>query len=400
MQLATGTTLLHYTIEAVLGIGGFGITYKAWDNKHHRRVAIKESFPANWVTRGDNGMVVAKAGYEENIAWATRHFITEANLLYKLNHPNIIHVYERFRTNNTEYFVMEFLQAMPLTKTVRSDYWSEERIRGLLTSLLSALAHIHSHHICHRDIKLTNIMLRRDGSPVIIDFGSAKQEASNPNNHTMGFISSSYTAPEQLADNDCLLPSIDLYALAVSLYCLLSGKLPPTATQRHIKDRIILLTTMPELSKRYSHALLSTIDKALALNAKDRTPTAQAWLNLLNDTEQHSITKDTETPAPVYTASSTARTSASTHATQPTNQSPSVNSDDVIIPLPQIVGYIGKLIFIIGLILLLPALYGIFLGDSLGISHVLNSFFLPSLFFTILGIIVCIAVRLMNNSSS
>lgn len=277
MPLPSGSQVEHCTIMETLGAGGFGITYKAWDNREGREVALKENFPSWLVQREPNGNL-RLTGDPKDFAWTMRHFIDEARILARLRHPNIVRVYRAFECNGTAYFVMEHLNAVGLNKRCAPSHWPEEALRALLTQLLQALKYIHKQGVYHRDIKPANIMLRHtDNSPVLIDFGAAK---SGPSRHTYtcGFVSMGYTSPEQLANAGVLSPGIDIYSLGATLYCLLTGTPPPNASARLIKDDLTPLRTRRDLLSRYTQALLASIDKALALDPARRYPTADHWL--------------------------------------------------------------------------------------------------------------------------
>lgn len=277
MPLAPGTLVEECSIIHTLGAGGFGITYKAWDNRKGREVALKENFPS-WLVRREPNGELRLTGDAKEFAWTMRHFIDEARILARLNHPNIVRVYRAFECNGTAYFVMEHLNATGLNKKCGAAYWSEDALQSLIMQLLHALKHLHKNGIFHRDIKPANIMLRHaDNSPVLIDFGAAKNGPSR-HTYTCGFVSMGYTSPEQLADSGALSPGIDIYSLGATLYCLLTGTPPPNASARLIKDEMIPLRTRRDLQARYSQALLASIDKALALDPAHRHPSAEHWL--------------------------------------------------------------------------------------------------------------------------
>jgi len=277
MSLPPGSVVEHCTIAETLGVGGFGITYKAWDNREERAVALKENFPSWLVQRGADGNVCL-TGDAKDFAWTLRHFIDEARILARLRHPHIVRVYRAFESHGTAFFVMEYLDAVGLNKCCGASRWTEETLRLLLTRLLRALKYIHEQGVYHRDIKPANIMLRRsDNSPVLIDFGAAKSGPSRYT-YTCGFVSMGYTSPEQLADSSTLSPGMDIYSLGATLYCVLTGNPPPNASARLLRDEMIPLHTRRDLLARFSRELLATIDKALALDPARRHASADHWL--------------------------------------------------------------------------------------------------------------------------
>ena len=297
MTLAPGTQLERYTLQESLGAGGFGITYRAWDNREEKAVAIKENFPA-WLVQRESGGGVRLIGSPEDFEWTQRHFIEEARILAKLSHPNIVRIYRAFACNGTAYFVMEYLNATGLDKRVGATFWTESTLLALSKRLLDALGCVHKLGICHRDIKPANIMLRNaDNSPVLIDFGAAKSGPSY-SEYTRGFVSMGYTAPEQMADPGNTSPSIDIYALGATLYHLLTGAPPINASARLIKDDLEPLQRRQDLLARFSQPLLASIDKALALDSARRYSSAGQWLHALQVCSSSLSFDPTPTPAP------------------------------------------------------------------------------------------------------
>lgn len=303
MSLSPGSIVEHCTIAETLGVGGFGITYKAWDNREERAVALKENFPSWLVQRGADGNV-RLTGDAKDFAWTLRHFIDEARILARLRHPHIVRVYRAFESHGTAYFVMEYLDAIGLNKRCGASRWTEETLRLLLTRLLRALKYLHEQGIYHRDIKPANIMLRRsDNSPVLIDFGAAK---SGPSRHTYtcGFVSMGYTSPEQLANSGTLSPGMDIYSLGATLYCVLTGNPPPNASARLLRDEMVPLHTRRDLLARFSRVLLASIDKALALSPARRHASADHWLLELHQpaSRGQKLTSPSSSPSTLHAA--------------------------------------------------------------------------------------------------
>lgn len=281
-SLPPGTVLDRYTIESVLGAGGFGVTYRALDAVSGAYVALKENFPSYLVQRDASGHV-AVSGNREEFDWTMKHFIKEARILAKLSHPGIVRVYRAFETRGTAYFAMEYLDAVSLLPS--AEQWTVPGLAELMRQLLDALGYVHGAGIYHRDIKPANIMLRRsDSSSVLIDFGAAKLE-SNVGSLSRGFESRGYSAPEQLADCGKLGPWSDVYSLGATLYCLLTGAPPTNAAGRLFRDDYQPLVSMPHLKDRYPAVLLSGIDRALALTPEARFRSAGQWLKAMEQQE-------------------------------------------------------------------------------------------------------------------
>lgn len=281
--LPAGYSLQEYSIESVLGIGGFGITYLAHDNHLHHKVAIKEFFPANLAARNHaTGAVGIKSpDCQEEFTWGKTRYAQEAQTLARFNHPSIVRVYRYFEANSTSYMVMAFEEGRSLADALAAGQidWTEARITELITSLLAGLAEVHKAGFLHRDIKPENILLRdKDGTPVLLDFGSARSLMSN---HTMtAMVSPGYGPVEQYSsDQGDQGPWTDIYALAAVLYRIVSGQVPVPAPNRVKKDSL-----MPAAfagAGRYSKPFLAAIDQALSIDETKRPQDVLAWSALL-----------------------------------------------------------------------------------------------------------------------
>ncbi len=279
MTLAPGTVLDRYSIDSVLGAGGFGVTYRATDVTTGELVALKENFPSYLVTRDAAGNVVAAPHEKEEFAWTMKNFIKEARILARLSHPGVVRVYRAFETRGTAYFAMEFLDADGLDGFLPPRRrWKGEELASLLVGLLDALGHIHRAGVFHRDIKPANIMMRRaDFRPVLIDFGAAKLESAL-GSRSRGFESRGYSAPEQLAEDGCVGPWTDIYSLGATLYCLLTGDPPSSSSARLFRDDYRPLASRLRLASSCPESLLSGIDRALSLDPSARFRSAADWL--------------------------------------------------------------------------------------------------------------------------
>ena len=175
--LAHGTNLLWYSIDTVLGQGAFGITYLATDNNLHRPVAIKEYLPGQLAHREQDGSVLALSDDRvEEYEAGLKRFIFEARSLAKFEHPAIVRVHNIFEANRTAYMVMQYEQGEGLDRLLKSrGTLTEHEILQILHPLLGGLDVIHGQGFVHRDIKPANIFVRSGGSPVLLDFGSARE---------------------------------------------------------------------------------------------------------------------------------------------------------------------------------------------------------------------------------
>lgn len=420
MPLSLGTVLNDiYTIERVLGVGGFGVTYRAWDSSSGQFVAIKENFPSFLAQRDDYGAVLI-TGDESQYKWALRHFQEEAALLTKMNHPGIVRAFATFNALNTSYIVMEYVEGSPLSTFRRPGEWTEEELRYLLTSLLDVLVYMQKRNICHRDIKPANIMLRTTGHPVLIDFGAAKREVSD-HSYSCNFMSNGYTSPEQLADLNCIAPSIDVYALGASFYYLLTGNAPPPVPERQLnpeQDTYRPLLECRHLRKRFTEQFLESIDTALQLSVKRRFSHASAWLKFLNakykparkkKEKPLSVTKDRVKPSPnsfhdrkledrvslnpqvqpqSYIASENQRSSASACS----------HANDDVIPLPTVLRWAANILLALGGVLFICILAT--LGGQIGSSYALDSCLPLALFLLVLGGILRLILRFSHFSDT
>lgn len=279
--LAEGYRLQEYTILSVLGIGGFGITYLAGDNHLQARVAIKEFFPANLAVRNHTTGTVGIKSSEctQDFTWGRERYAQEAKTLAKFDHASIIRVYRYFETNGTSYMVMPYEDGLSLSGALAIDEeWPESRILKLLTPLLDGLASVHQAGILHRDIKPENILIRsRDGSPVLLDFGSARSVFAS---HTMtALVTPGYGPVEQYSDEGDQGPWSDIYSMAAVLYRVIAKRAPVPAPNRIKKDS--LLPAVFAGRGRYSPAFLEAIDAALAIDSETRPQTIAQWLALL-----------------------------------------------------------------------------------------------------------------------
>ena len=175
--LAAGFRLEEFEIERELGAGGFGVTYLAHDRSLDRQVAIKEYLPRDWAERRPDGTVCPwSATHAENYRWGLERFLEEARVLARLHHPHVVQVYRVIEARGTAYMVTEYVEGRSLAAALRADGpWRELRVLALLDALTAGLGPVHAAGLAHRDIKPANVMLRGDGSPVLIDFGAARQ---------------------------------------------------------------------------------------------------------------------------------------------------------------------------------------------------------------------------------
>ncbi len=199
--LDLNSTLGEYRLEAVLGVGGFGITYLAQDSNLEKRVAIKEYLPGDLAVRALDGSVVpVSTDHRSDYQWGLDAFIQEARTLARFSHPHIVRVNRYFEANGTGYMVMDYEDGESLNQLLkRAPFPAEPDLRRILLPLLDGLAAVHAEKFLHRDIKPSNIFLRANGSPVLLDFGAARPTGGATRALT-AIVTPGYAPPEQYAD--------------------------------------------------------------------------------------------------------------------------------------------------------------------------------------------------------
>ncbi len=274
--LPAGTRLECYQIQNVLGVGGFGITYKAKDLNLGCDVAIKEYFPASFAIRASNTCTVtSKSDNEEDIyKTGLQRFLDEARILAQFKSRSIVHVNRFIEANGTAYIIMDYEDGVPLSRyLLRSKGLSEQEVALVAVPILEGLRTIHASKYLHRDIKPSNIYLRKHGKPVLIDFGAARQSIDNDSAQT-GFVTHGYAPFEQYNTHDEQGPWTDIYALGATLYRCIMKKAPVDALDRlaslQAGEPDPLKPLLLEKPKDYGNEILSCIDWMLSFKIKDR----------------------------------------------------------------------------------------------------------------------------------
>jgi|GEM_PF-418539 len=282
--LPTGTELVEdYRIERVLGAGGFGITYLAEEAALARSVTIKEYFPSDFALRTEGQDAKPRSESSSgDYQWGLDRFIDEAQTLAKFDHRNIVRVFRYFRANNTGYMVLQFEEGQSLKSWLRSlgRAARQKELDQVVAPLLDALSLIHSADFLHRDIAPDNIIIRTDGSPVLIDFGSAREQIAQHTHTVSALVKPGYSPYEQYAENGKQQgPWTDIYALASTLYHAVTGKRPPDAPSRIVKDELKPAREMA--MGAYRAGFLHAIDRGLMLDIKKRPQSIAEWRGAL-----------------------------------------------------------------------------------------------------------------------
>lgn len=282
--LTPGADLLWYTIQAVIGQGAFGITYLADDTNLNRQVAIKEYLPGQLATRDQTAQVEPlSTELEKTFADGLQGFITEARTLARFEHPNIVGVHNIFEANNTAYMVMQYEDGRTLAELVHlKGTITADELEVMLMPLLSGLEAIHQMGFVHRDIKPANVFIRNDGSPVLLDFGSARQSLDDLTQTLTNFVSHGYAPIEQYTGkSDTQGAWTDIYGLGATLYRAISGERPSNSIERGealAQDHPDTLATLAQVAPQgFPPAVLATIDQALQFRAQDRPNNIATW---------------------------------------------------------------------------------------------------------------------------
>ena len=304
-ELLTGTTLQNgkYLIDKVLGQGGFGITYKAIMKDMvtgslgkmtvNIPVVVKEFFMDSFCQRVDGLQVsVPSTGSREQTDRYRQKFIKEARNIASLSHPNIVQVVDVFEENGTVYYVMQYLEGGSLRQMMNQGVLPEEQAVEYIRQIGNALQYMHKEkHLCHLDVKPSNIMLTADGQAKLIDFVISKgyDKFGNETSSTPVGLSPGYAPLEQYRNSlQDFSPVTDIYSLGASLLALLTGKTPPEAA-------VVNEDGLGERPSHISSHIWKAIEMAMQPRRKDRPQTINEFLDIIN----HGIENVSENPLSV-----------------------------------------------------------------------------------------------------
>lgn len=293
MELQPGTTLCDgkYTIEAKIGKGGFGITYKAIQNGLNRVVCIKEYFPAGKCTRATKKNTVFVQGTSEQVFEKYRQaFVREAKMLATLHHPNIVEVLDVFDENNTSYMVMTFVKGKSLQQivAVRGKLPYPETV-NYIAQITNAVGYIHDHHILHRDIKPDNIMITADFKAILIDFGSAREFEQDKTQVHTSMLTHGYAPTEQYTANSRKGSYTDIYAIGATFYFVLTGQVPMESAARLTEQMPSPKDLVPEIPEEANRTIL----KAMQLKAENRHQTVYEFMDDIRNVKPSVLVDET-----------------------------------------------------------------------------------------------------------
>ena len=305
--LRKGTRLIgRYTIEGVLGQGGFGITYLGIDELHEKKVAIKEFFPQGIVTRNieyQDTVTVTFVGEKDNYEKGKERFLKEARTMAKFSKDEgIVKALDFFEINNTAYIVMEYLEGITLKQYLRENQRiAPEDLIELLVPLIESLDEIHSQGMIHRDISPDNIMVLPDGRIKLMDFGAARDYTEFGEKSLSIVLKPGYAPPEQYQTHGIQGPWTDIYALCATMYKCITGENPPDAIERVMDDSLKKISEFGIVIPPQEEA---AIIKGMSVSAKDRYQDIKDFCeDLYGGYEETSVSENKESEIKIETGS-------------------------------------------------------------------------------------------------
>ena len=283
-SLPIGTRVAEFEIREVVGEGGFGIVYLAFDHSLQRTVAIKEYMPSALAARAtDNTVTVRSKRHAEAFGAGLRSFINEARLLAQFDHPALVKVYRFWESHGTAYMAMRYYEGRTFKSVVRDnpELVNEAWLKRLLQPVLGALDVLYAAKILHRDVSPENIMIQPDGQPVLLDFGAARQIVQDMAQSLTVILKPGFAPVEQYADDESMRqgPWTDIYSLSAVMYAAITGKAPPAAVARMLNDPIEPLAISGR--EGYSNQFLEAIDRGMAVRPEIRPQSIAEFSALL-----------------------------------------------------------------------------------------------------------------------
>lgn len=284
-------TLLHnrYIIGKVLGFGGFGITYIAWDKKLEQKVAVKEFLPGEFSTRmpGQTMITVFNGDKSEQFKDGMKKFVDEAKRLARFqNETGIVKVFDSFEENSTAYIIMEYLEGETLTEFLKKKgTLSADEAVEMLMPVMNSLQTVHESGLLHRDIAPDNIFITKNNEVKLIDFGASRHATTSHSRSLTVIIKPGYSPEEQYRSRGDQGKYTDVYALAATLYKMITGKTPPDAMERRAKyenkNKDILIKPH-KLCKKIPVNKEVALLNALNVRIEDRTENIEEFIKELN----------------------------------------------------------------------------------------------------------------------
>lgn len=279
-----------YLLGRVLGQGGFGITYLAWDLTLNIKLAIKEYLPQQLVTRtaGSYNVTVYQPALTEDFKYGLTRFLEEARTLARfIEHANVVSVRDYFEDNGTAYLVMSYYEGLTLQNYLddRDGSIPIKLARSIFMPVLDALKEVHAAGILHRDISPDNLLIDFRGRVIVIDFGAARQAVREKSRAMSVILKAGYAPEEQYRAKGKQGPWTDVYAVSATIYRAITGEKPPEAIDRLAEDTLI---PPSKLGVQIDERIESIIIKGLAIRAKDRYQSITEFQQALIETEAES----------------------------------------------------------------------------------------------------------------
>jgi len=275
LALKPGYQLDHFRIEAVLGKGGFGITYLALDLRLGKKVAIKELLPDSIATRVEGYTVVPQSGaQDESWQWARQRFLEEARVLAGFSHPAIVGVHLLLEAHGTVYMVMDYVEGESYESRLKriGKEPDQNSLMCVMGPILDGLAEVHAKGLLHRDIKPENILINARGHPVLIDFGSARESVGKTMTMT-SIVTHGYSPIEQYQTKGKMGPWTDIYAMGAVMCRAITGEKPPVAADRLMDDDFGWLSYREVAG--FSEEFKQAVDWSLRVRPEDRPQSVQ-----------------------------------------------------------------------------------------------------------------------------
>lgn len=283
--LPSGTRVDSFEVRVVIGAGGFGITYLAFDHELERPVALKEFCPARLAIRSDDGTTVRAHSrtHERHFKSGRAAFLAEARALAKFRHPAIVRVSRHLEQFNTAYIVMDYEHGDTLRARLKKHkVLDDEAARKLFRPLLAGLGAVHRRKFMHGDIKPANVILRKRGGPVLIDFGAARGELSQQPTALYNTYTPGYASPELHVRTQDVGPWTDVYGLGAILFHCVVGHAPPTAPARVFADYFgrpdPMRKDIDALRQTHPESTVETILGALELTVTNRLSSVEEFV--------------------------------------------------------------------------------------------------------------------------
>ena len=283
--LWTGARLQEYEIRSIIGEGGFGIVYLAFDTHLERDVAIKEYLPVSHASRAEDGVVRANSTRKlEAFDKGLRSFVSEARMLARFKHPALVEVLRFWEENGTAYMVMPYYRGQTLSQLIQGGrrLRDENELRAFLLPLLKGLSLLHAADCYHRDISSDNILMLEGNGPLLLDFGAARSMLMNGSDLATVILKPGFAPIEQYSEDTSLAPQgpwTDLYALCAVAYQAITGSMPIVSVARIIRDPLEPLTKLAPPG--FSRFVLAALDKGLRVHPGERLQSVEEFESLL-----------------------------------------------------------------------------------------------------------------------